>query len=73
MTTLINPEPHTVQISSPPGGNPQLDERLWEAWKENNKKRDKVRSARLLKGAAIPVVVAALAASVLQLSRWFIK
>ena len=37
---------------------PQLDERLWRAWVEKNKQRDKVKFARRVKVIAILIVLA---------------
>ena len=68
MTTPIA-EPNTVQAASPPlTENPQVDERLWQAWIDKNEKRDKVRFARVVKVVAILVVLVALAALVHQMA-----
>jgi hypothetical protein len=68
MTTPIA-EPNTVKAASPPlTENPQVDERLWQAWIEKNKKRDKIRFARVVKVVAILVVLVALAASIHQMA-----
>jgi len=57
MTTPIARKSNTVQPMPPWTENPQLDERLWNAWKHKNKKRDEVRFARFVKAGAILVVV----------------
>jgi len=68
MTTPVA-EPNTVHAASPQlTENPQVDERLWQAWIEKNEKRDKIRFARIVRIVAILVVVVALAALVHQLA-----
>jgi len=64
MTTQITPL-QTVQTKAPSlAENPVLDERLWRAWVEKNKKQDKVKLARRVKVIAIIVVLLALDALV---------
>jgi len=68
MTTQITPESQPVQPTVPPRTeNPQLDERLWQAWVEKNEKRDRVKLARRVKVTAILLVLLALAALVRSL------
>jgi len=64
MKASMTPKPHTTQVAAPFANDPQLDERLWQAWKLRNERRDKVRTARFVKLAAILVVLGALAALV---------
>jgi hypothetical protein len=65
MTRQFSSQLETVQTAvAPRTQNPQLDERLWQAWVEKNKKLDKVKLARRVKAIAILVVLSALAALV---------
>ena len=65
MTIQILRPVHTVETTGPPQmENPQLDERLWRAWIERNKKRDKVKLARRVKVIAILLVLLAVGALV---------
>jgi hypothetical protein len=54
MTRRVVPEIQTAATpASPPREEPQLDEALWQAWKEKNERRDKMRFARRVKVIAI--------------------
>ena len=65
MTIKFTPQVKTIRAVVPPFiESPQLDERLWQAWLERNRKRDKVKFARLVKVIAVLVVLVALAALV---------
>jgi hypothetical protein len=63
MTIKFTPQVKIVRAAVPPRiESPQLDERLWQAWLEKNRKRDKVKFARRVKVIAVLVVLVALAA-----------
>jgi hypothetical protein len=64
MTRQFTSQLETVQTAVARTQNPQLDERLWQAWVEKNEKLDKVKFARRVKAIAILVVLLALAALV---------
>ena len=65
MTIQILRQVYPVETTGPPQmENPQLDERLWRAWKEKNEKRDKVKFARRVKVIGILLVLLAVGALV---------
>ena len=63
MTSQITPESQPVPPTvSKQTQSPQLDERLWQAWVEKNKKFDRLRFARRVKVTAILVSLLTLVA-----------
>ena len=59
------PQLQPAQTTAPQESqNPKLDERLWQAWLEKNRKRDKIKFARRVKVIAILAVLLSVAALV---------
>ena len=59
MKESIQPPPHTTQVSPVPA-DARSDERVWQAWKQKNERRDRMRFTRRLRVVAILVVLVAL-------------